>query len=451
LLRALWFAFKLGLLVALAVWVANRPGYIDISWLGYDIRVQLWFILLSLLVFILLLLIVHRIYFSFISFRKYLRQKHEKKKQAKGYQALTLGLSAVAAGDSKIASYQASRMRKLLPDDKGLSLLLEAQSARLAGDQERAIEYFEQLVKNKDTAFLGLRGLMVLAAEKGDASLALSYAENISKIYSDQPWVIQSIYDLELRTGNWDKALRTLDRAKKHKVLLEEKYLSDKVAIYIQKADVALAKNEIAAAGKFFLRAFQLSNDHVPAAICFANFNLNKNKRKKAENIIRKCWQLTAHPELVDLWKKVIPNKYNKDSLSRLKWYENLTKLNPNGYEGYLAVAKAAIEEGLWGEAERNLVNAEANKKTYKLYYLWSEMEKARGKLDAAQAMLEKASKAEPEKVWTCNKTGIVYSKWSPIAEPHGGFNTIIWGFPNINTTEVDEGLIEVRDFLISS
>ena len=48
-LRALWFAVKTGLIVAAAVWVANRPGFIEASWLGYDVRAHVGLVLLVLL------------------------------------------------------------------------------------------------------------------------------------------------------------------------------------------------------------------------------------------------------------------------------------------------------------------------------------------------------------------------------------------------------------------
>jgi len=155
--RALWFIVKVGLLVAIAVWVANHPGYIEISWLGYDIRAHIGFVLLVLFLALLLSLILYRIFLGLLNFPKVWKRYQEHKQRVQGYRALTLGLSAVAAGDAKAAEFQSLRMRKLLPEDKGLSLLLEAQAARLNGDDEAAQGFFEELVKHKDTSFLGLR------------------------------------------------------------------------------------------------------------------------------------------------------------------------------------------------------------------------------------------------------------------------------------------------------
>ena len=46
----------------------------------------------------------------------------------------------------------------------------------------------------------------------------------------------------------------------------------------------------------------------------------------------------------------------------------------------------------------------------------------------AAGQNWEKAADAAADKVWICRETGRIYDRWSPIAEPHGSFNTIVWG-----------------------
>jgi HemY protein len=351
--RAIWFAVKLGILVAIAVWVANRPGYIEIDWLGYDIRAHIGFVLLVLLIFLLLSLILYRFFLSLFAFSKVWRHYKQQKRRIKGYRALTLGLSAVAAGDAKVASYQAFRMRNLLPEDKGLSLLLEAQAARLKGDNEAARNFFEELMKDKDTAFLGLRGIMLAAIEDGDIEQALSLARKGLSIHPKQPWILRMVYKLELRNHEWVSAEKTLKAARKHKAIGQEQADSDRVALYLFQAGQEQEKGHPGKALSFARKAHRLAPDFSPATVKLTEFYLDAGKKRSAASIVRTAWKNHPHPDLIPLWDKLdVRNK-------------------PDGF---------AFNE---------------------------VQEKANGK------------------AWHCRETGRLYKHWSPVAEPHGSFNTI--------------------------
>src|SRR5262249_25462280 len=137
-LRALWFAVRLGLLVAAAIWVANRPGEVEVHWLGYDIKTEVGMALLALFLALLVCLFVYRVLTEIVKFPASWRRYREHNKRNKGFRALTLGLTAVAAGDAKMAGYHAHRARQFLKHDNGLTVLLEAQAARLKGSDTAA-------------------------------------------------------------------------------------------------------------------------------------------------------------------------------------------------------------------------------------------------------------------------------------------------------------------------
>jgi HemY protein len=81
-------------------------------------------------------------------------------------------------------------------------------------------------------------------------------------------------------------------------------------------------------------------------------------------------------------------------------------------------------------EARQYLVAAERIQPTARLYRLWSACEDAQGHFNEGRRYLDLAENAAPAKVWTCRETGRIYEHWSPVAEPHGSFNTIIWDYP---------------------
>ena len=39
-IRALWYIVKVGLLIAVVVWLADRPGTVNVEWQDYTVRAQ---------------------------------------------------------------------------------------------------------------------------------------------------------------------------------------------------------------------------------------------------------------------------------------------------------------------------------------------------------------------------------------------------------------------------
>lgn len=154
-IKALWFAIKVGVLIALSVWIAERPGSVRIEWMEYTFTIQMGFFLLVALVFVLLTLFIYQVLKTFVGFPSSLRRYNEVKAREKGYRALTRGLTAVAAGDKKAAALYSKKASKLLEGDTGLPLLLEAQAARLDGREEDAAQSFVALLEDKDASFWG--------------------------------------------------------------------------------------------------------------------------------------------------------------------------------------------------------------------------------------------------------------------------------------------------------
>lgn len=429
-LRAVWFAVKVGLLVALAVWVAQRPGTIEIHWIGYEIRAQIGFVLLGALVALLFILALYRVLLAVFSMPKSLRRYRAEIRQGKGQRALALGLTAVAAGDSKLAAYHAHRTRKFMPEDKGLSVLLEGQAARLRGDDEAAGAAFETLLNNKDTAFLGLRGLLLAALESGDTGDALNLSRRALAMHPRQPWVLRMVYDLEIRQGHWQEARAILDSAVKNNAVDPARADRDRIAILLLQAEKELLDGQERAAFDLTKRAFAVDPGFVPAAAALARWYIGHGKRRVAIAVLEKSWRLSPHPDLVALWKELEPKGRVHDSAARMAWYERLVALRPDSAEGQMAAAAAAIEERLWGSVQQYLERAEAAGPGPRLYRLKARLAQIQNRPEETALMLRKADESPPEKAWICRETGHVYERWTPVAEPHGSFNSIVWDYP---------------------
>ncbi|MDX1581592.1 MAG: heme biosynthesis HemY N-terminal domain-containing protein, partial [Alphaproteobacteria bacterium] len=167
----------LGALAVAAIWVANRPGRVQIDWLDYRIELSLAGLVLLLLLLVALLLLLGRLW-------RYLRpgfwRERTLARQRRGYEELTWGLSALAAGDASLARKHARKFAQLT-GNSALSDLLEGQAALLEGDLQTAKLKFSGLRGDKRSEALGLRGLLSVASRQGDEREALDLANDALK------------------------------------------------------------------------------------------------------------------------------------------------------------------------------------------------------------------------------------------------------------------------------
>ncbi len=432
-LRTLWFAVKVGLMVAAAVWVASRPGTVTLTWMDYTVEAKAWFALLGVFCFLLALLGLYRLFLSVMGFTGAMGRYRDYRRQAKGQRAILLGLDAAAAGDAKIAYYQASRARKFMPRDRGLTLLLEADAARLKGDHPGALKAYARLLDNKDTAFLGMRGLLSSAIGQGQTPEALELARKAQAMHPKQPWIAKLVYRLEVQAREWDAALRSLRRLEKSRSLDADSVMRDRQALLLQQARENFDNARNGPGLEKLKQAYRLDPAFAPAALWLAEHYIETGQRRAAVKIVSRSWAAQPHPELAALWTRLSP--YNKpgDVSVRLRWFEKLVALRPDSAESQLVAAHAAIEDRLWGEARQYLRMAESMQQapSARLYRLRAEMEEQLSHPAEARHWQDKAAQAAPDRVWTCRETGRIYDRWSPVAEPHGAFNTIVWDYPS--------------------
>ena len=443
-LQTLWFFIKITLIVGATVWLATRTGSVDINVMDYSMTLHAGVFFIALLLLLVIVLITYRVFRAVVSVPQVLARYQEKDRRKKGYKALTRGLVAVAAGDAKKATYFSRQTKQLLPNENGLPILLEAQAARLRGEEGLAQNRFQELMKDKDAAFLGIRGLMKSALDEGNLALALDYAHQAQKIYPKQGWILKMVYTLEIKNCHWTDAIETGRRAAKVNAISQKKIISDRIAIHLMRSDYEFAKGDQKLAAKELDRAYKLNPHFVPTAVRMAEHYLHNNKKRKAVAVIEKAWAKNPHPELANIWDSMAPENNSQNVNKRLKWYESLVSLKPDSAESQITAARAAMDMELWGEAKAYLMIAEKIYPSARLFRLRAIVEQNSTHNDnAIHDLMEKASEALPDKAWVCQETGLVYDEWSAIATPHESFNTIVWDIPGAHAIKKAPDLLQ--------
>ena len=426
----------LAAVAAAAAWLGDRPGDVSIRWQGWLVEMSVGRFALALVAAVGLALVVAGLVRVVGGAPGRFQAGRRAARRERGYRALTRGMVAVAAGDPGEALRQARRADVLLQEPP-LTMLLSAQAAQLNGEEAAARHYFTAMLERPETAFLGLRGLLVQAQRDGDRRAALDYADQAYRLRPATPWVVTTLLDLQVRDGRWRAALETLEKASKRKVLAAGEWRGRHAAVLMGCSDDA--GDNVREAMRFARRARALATDFLPASLRIADILARANRKRRAERMIREAWRRAPHPELARIYLEI----GGGDALSRVRRCERLFSFNPQHEESHVQLAQAALAAGLWGKARAHLEKAAADEPSMRIFRLMAELEE-REHGDAAKARdwLLRASTASPDPAWVCNDCGGARENWRPLCEACGALGELVWRTPASGREEDDSELL---------
>lgn len=427
--RALKYLLIVGVLAFVFVWFADRPGSFSLEWQGY--RVDSTAAGLFAMVFLVALVAaaLYRFWGAVVRTPKNIKRAFAERKRDKGYQALTRGMVAVAAGDASEAQKYRRKAEGLLQEPP-LTMLLSAQAAQLAGDDKAAERFFTAMLDNPETKFLGLRGLLVQATKAGDRTKALEIAEQAKRLKPDSVWLNENLFQLQTSEGRWADARQTLIEAKKRKQTITENVDSKTTTLDILASRDSDAADHEANALKLAKAAVKKDPKSSPAALHLAGIYTKLAQPAKSAKVLEQAWMQQPHPSYL---KPYLAAKKPKDAMEALKLIQRLVRNNPKNRESLLAIAEAALAAQLWGEARGALktVIHEADGRTQRVCHLMADLEEQeKGDLVAARKWLLEASMANPDPRWTCSSCGNAVEEWSGLCANCGSFDSFRWEAP---------------------
>jgi HemY protein len=429
-IRTIFYLLVFSVLAASVAWVADHPGAVSLTWLGYRVDTDVTVLLAALaLAGAAAMYLLRALRFLWRAPGTIAHHRREGRR-LKGYRALTHGMVAVAAGDAEEARRQARRADILL-DEPPLTMLLSAQAAQLNGDEAAAKKYFTTMLDRAETRFLGLRGLIVQARKNGDTRGALDLARRARELRPKTAWVLTTLYELEVRTGDWLAAESTAHLASRtHAMTAAESARNRAVALF--QASIAVeASGDKAAALRAARKAVDLDPAFIPAAARAAGLYASAGKHRRARRLVEETWSIAPHP---DLARAYLALGAEQDPLGRLMRIQRLVARRPADPESHLALAEAALEARLWGEARRALEALAASADggpTARACRLWAALEEAEhGDGAAARAWLARAAMAVPDPAWTCDLCGAAHAAWTPLCQRCGAYDKLRWRSP---------------------
>lgn len=422
-IRVAIFLVALGLLALGIHWVADRPGAISITWLGWRIDTSIMVAKAALLLVIAAAIFVWSLLVMLWRAPGRTGEAMRRRRDERGRKAIMRGLIAVGSGDARAAQRYTDDAQKLAPNDP-LALLLSAQSAQLAGDRAAAERTFRAMTQHEPTKLLGLRGLFIEAQRRDDIVNARHYAEEAAKIAPSLPWAGQAVLQIRCASGDFKGALDMLERNRASGALDRDTFKRQRAVLLTANA-LALEDSDRETAKASVFEAVKLAPDLVPAASLAARFLAENGEVRKATKTIERAWQASPHPDLAETYVYL---RFGDSALDRLNRARRLASLAPNNIEGALALARAAINGREFAEARRAL-EPYLTQPTQRVALLMADLERADSANEGGtREWTARAVHAQRDPAWTAD--GYVSDRWLPISPVSGRIDAFEWKAP---------------------
>jgi HemY protein len=271
-----------------------------------------------------------------------------------------------------------------------------------------------------------------------------------------------------VREGRWEAARETLSRAAKRRIVAPEPARHRLGVIRHELSLAAAARGDRRQAIALAAQAQSLAQDLAVPALHHARLLLEDQRIGPAAKAVERAWRTAPHPGLAQLYGAI---RDGEPPLARLKMFERLAGQNPAARESHLAVAEAALEAKLWGEARTHLERAlmadppplaspkPANatafapplaeerplapaslpvgeggppaRPTARQCLMMARLEEAEhGDFARTREWLDRAVEATPDPCYVCARCGGESLEWYSLCPHCGAFDALVWQTP---------------------
>jgi HemY protein len=388
--RSLRFIIIAAILLGLAWWISTIPGTLTAHAGAVTVQMSVPIAILLLIIIVVLCVIVFRVLGGIRRAPRGYGAWRGGRRRKLGEIATHRALNALAAGDAKAAQAESRRARKLLGETP-LVLLLVAESARLSGDHSQAQDAFTRLAGDRNTAFLGHRGLLRLSAASGDHATASKHALSATDAYPGSAWLKNQRLDLAVKKTDWKAALALARNP------------AETAALATAAAIAAPTNREALALAK---QAIKANPALAPAIVSYAGALRKANKPRAAKSALIKGWNTAPNPLISAAFLEGI-----SAPLERAQAAGDLAFARPAHPESELLLAETSLAAKLTGEARRHANAAIAAGLTDKRpYAVLAALD------DGREALAALANAPIPR--WRCNACFTEHDQWDPVC-PH--------------------------------
>lgn len=435
----LWSLLKIVVFVALAAaaawggaWLMDSDGGVTVAFAQREFVLSPLGAVVGLVLLLAVLWVAIRLAALLVALLRFvlgdetaLSRHFNRSRERRGYWALADSLVALAEGDPQAALRRAERAERLLrrPEVTGL---LGARAAELAGDRQEATEQYKSLLDSPKTRFAGIMGLLQQKLEEGNQPVALELALKARDLRPGHPGLLNTLFDLQCRRGDWTGARQTLSSMAAARVLPRDVVTRREAVLSLADARSAIALGDVARGEEAALQANKLAPTLVPAAVLAARVQVDKGQPKKASKLLATAWAANPHPDIAAAYATIEPGE--TPTARRKRFGSLVASAAGDDTESRLLAAELALAAEDFPGARKALGDLATVQGTARALALMAAIERGQGEPDAVvRGWLAKAIDAPRGPQWICGKCQHVHGAWLPVCENCGAFDTLTW------------------------
>ncbi|MEO3417136.1 heme biosynthesis HemY N-terminal domain-containing protein [Roseovarius sp. CAU 1744] len=457
----LWSITKIVVFIALVAVAAIGAGYlleldggVRIVMAGQELNLTPMMAVVALLVLVVGIWVFLKLASLLVAILRFINgdetaisRYFDRNREQKGYKALSEGMMALASGEGDLAMSKASRAERFLRRPE-LTNLITAQAAEMSGDRRKAEEVYKRLLRNEQTRFVGVRGILKQKLADGDTETALKLAETAFALKPKHAEIQDTLLTLQARSEDWAGARRTLSAKLKHGTLPRDVHKRRDAVLALSEARDILDEGKTIEAREAAIEANRLSPDLVPAAVLAARGYIEKGSNRYAARVVKKAWDARPHPDLAAVFAEIEPDETPE---ARLKRFAKLLKSHPDDRETKLLEAELQIAAEDFPAARRALGDLADTDPDARALTIMAAVERGEGASDAVvKGWLARALSAPRGPQWVCDNCHHIHAEWVPACDNCQSFDTLSWTTPPAASVSSSTG-VEMLPLIVGS
>ena len=339
---------------------------------------------------------------------------------------------ALANKDNKAAINANNKMKKILDNDEGLSLLLNSEIYKIERNYNQLALVHEQMIKNKNTETLGYKGLMEQNINKQDYHHAFIYGEKLFELNPHNEKLYPTLINIIAKTKNWNQLISITDKAYSKKIININNYNENKSIAYYEISKIKMQSDPNEAL-KLIQKAIKLNKCFPPFIKLQLDILFYLNNISQIKKILKKHWNESPNSSL----RKVFTAFLKKAKIDNLEVIKLIIKNTNKEVESKKLLLDFAIHNSNWSLARENVVGLINNNPDREICEFMALIEL--GELSDKQqsdAWYLRAQNANLNQMWICQITNNSQSDWTSVSES-GYFNSLEWKRPKMLTSNL--------------
>jgi len=349
--RLILYIVLVAVLVAAAVWFANDPGAVSLTWHGWQVETSVGILIAALIAVVIVIFLILRVLAVIGGSVQAFAAARRERRFKRGLARLGDGFAAVQAGQRHAAQRLAREAAALLSDNPAV-LMLRKEAAALSGDTREVQAAARAMLTRPETELAGLKTLATKSIADGDIVGAVTQARR-ALAHKDPPaWALSMVLDMEITMEHWPEALEALDRPVAREAFSPGEVKRLRSRLLTLQAQRALGHGDAVGGANAAKKAMEVDDTNHAAVAIFARAMAAQGKGRKAAGAVERAWAVKPGADLLTAYRNLAPGESALDFARRI---DGLAKAAPDHPESRLAVAAASLEAGLWGQTRNRL------------------------------------------------------------------------------------------------